>query len=127
VIKSATNPYGSREAGPWSILTENLFNGVYYKVDEGTASTSFFAKPGIIKSTIAANQTMTYSVGNIDLTFTPEHAIPDGGFLTVTIPKQTAFIGDKSNPSAFFTSKILKIVKMTETTMNFTLPEGVKG
>ena len=45
-IQSATNPSGAMEAGPWSVTTENLFNGEYYLVDSETSATSFFAKPG---------------------------------------------------------------------------------
>jgi hypothetical protein len=51
VLKSGTNPTGSRDCGPWAVYTEiKAEDGNWYTVDRADGKESFFAEPGIINS-----------------------------------------------------------------------------
>lgn len=52
MIVQATNPLGSREAGPWAIRSEIPVNGVFYVVDGQSYPESFFAQSGTIFTTV---------------------------------------------------------------------------
>jgi hypothetical protein len=88
IISPGTNPNGSREAGAWGITTEMMFDGQYYLVDGETSPTSFFARPGYIKSKLEIGQATTYKPSRINLSFVTEHSIPAEGELSVILPAE---------------------------------------
>ena len=65
VLKSATNPNGSYEAGSWFVATEvQPSDGHWYVVDKAVSPTSFFALPGYINSNLDLTSRVTFDQQN---------------------------------------------------------------
>ena len=126
VISPGTNPNGSRDAGAWGIATEMLFDGQYYLVDGETSPTSFFAKPGYIKSKLEIGNATTYSPSRMNITLTTEHSIPAEGELSLMLPSELNFekFIDGTDPSSYFVvnSGQILVSKMTSQSITLGLP-----
>lgn len=100
-ISAATNPQGARPAGPWSIHSENLFDGNYEIVDGQTSPESFYAKPGNIWSTLSVDSLLTFDDQTVyEMEFETQHNIPPGGYLNVTLPDECFFDINLTEPQS---------------------------
>ena len=90
MILSGTNPIGSRDAGPWSIVSQLLIDGVYYTRDGQTFSESFFALSGQVFSSLEIDNLQASSTDTVyDFTFLTESDIPPGGSLLIKFPTES--------------------------------------
>ena len=94
-ISKATNPTGSRAAGPWSVTTFRPYEGEYFIVDAGTADESFFAKPGYIRCELDYSVDLTFSDDtSFQFSFETEHDVPEDGYIRIELPDEMAFPDD---------------------------------
>ena len=90
MILSGTNPIGSRAAGPWSIMSQLLIDGVYYTRDGQTFDESFFALSGQIFSSLEIDNLQVLSMETIyEMTFLTENDIPPGGSILIRFPVES--------------------------------------
>lgn len=78
ILVQATNPSGARQAGPWSIRSEQKFDdGKYYVVDGEVSPESFFARSGTIESSMTHIGFETFAEGTeLAVSISTEHNIP---------------------------------------------------
>ena len=126
IIVKATNPSGAREAGPWSIRSESIFDGEYFVVDGFSSAESFYARSGTIESDVDYLNTLTFASGNtIDLDLSTEHNIPDEGYIKITLPKEMAFDEQVvAIQELVFVNDKLTFVNVTENSALFKLQSG---
>jgi hypothetical protein len=118
-VKSATNPNGSYESGPWSVYSEiKASNGVWYTVDKAESPTSFFAMPGYINSNLDLTSKTTFDTDTTySFTCETEHNVPRDGMLMIEVPSDV-LVTDQVGSTG------LTITKFTSTSVTFVLPAG---
>jgi len=79
------------QAGPYTVTTEQPIGAKYYAIDEETSKDSFVALSGTIKNKLTVESYMTSKSTNYNLEVSPEHGIPENGYIEVNLPKDLEF------------------------------------
>jgi hypothetical protein len=106
-IEGVINPTSSRDAGPYSITTENKIANEYWKVDFGQSPTSFTPFAGKIspKGEIAVNKpTNAEKYATYTLSFKIEDLVPSAGYIAVEFPPEV-----KLERSSTLSTEVCKI------------------
>ena len=76
------------------MTTEQPIGDKFYSIDEETAPSSFIALSGTIKNKLTVESYMTSKSTTYKMEVSPEHGIPQMGFIEVDLPKGLVFTED---------------------------------
>jgi hypothetical protein len=93
-ISPGMNPTGAMQAGPYTVTTEQPIGDKFYSIDEETSPLSFIALSGTIKNKLTVESYMTSKSTTYKMEVSPEHGIPEMGFIEVDLPKGLVFTKD---------------------------------
>ena len=77
------------------MTTEQPIGDKFYAIDEETSPESFIALSGTIKNKLTVESYMTFESTTYNLEVSPEHGIPEMGFIEVDLPKGLEFTKDE--------------------------------
>jgi len=132
VINGGYNPMSVKPVGAFIITSYNVISSTQYLVDNATASGLFTPTAGTITANLSANSnsTITYASDVIyQLTFSPQHMIPENGKLIITIPTSDITIANTSllTSTVFMTidgGSALSCTSLTYTSGNLTIDDA---
>lgn len=127
-IPGLKNQFSAKDAGDFTITTQNKIDGQYYTVDESTSPISFTATPGDITATakISPSDPTNDAKSNIyTFKFRLENEVPKAGYIEVKMPPQ--IVMQPSSTLSTGSCRVYTCLNATPTSVRLLIAEGFQA